>query len=100
MLPEAIVAEQDVVPRHIGEHRVRPVKHGRLNKDELCVAELQRIAGLHRDKIPVLMIEAAQNRLTLLRAVNRCIRNLPHQSRQGTAVIIFVMIHDDAVNVF
>ncbi|MPN57381.1 hypothetical protein SDC9_205075 [bioreactor metagenome] len=58
MLAESVVAEQDVLTRHIGEHGIRPVKHGRLNKYQFASAQVQGIPGLYRHKVPVLVVMA------------------------------------------
>ena len=47
-----------------------------------------------------MMIEAAQDGFPFLGAVNRRIRDFPHQCRQSAAVVIFVVVHDDIVDVF
>lgn len=74
MLTKTVVAEKDVFTGHIGEHRVRPVEHGGFDEDELAAAQIQGIAGLDVDEVPVLMIEAAQDGFPFLGAVNRRIR--------------------------
>ncbi len=100
VLTKTVVAEKDVFTGHIGEHRVRPVEHGGFDEDELAAAQIQGIAGLDVDEVPVLMIEAAQDGFPFLGAVNRRIRDFPHQCRQSAAVVIFVVVHDDIVDVF
>ena len=99
MLAESVIAEEDVFTGHIGEHRIGPVQHRCFDEDELAASEVQRIAGLDIDEVPVLVIQAAQDGFPFLRAVNRRVRDFTHQGRQGAAVIVFIMVHDDIVDV-
>ena len=98
MLAKTIIGKEDILTRHISEHRIRPMQHGSFNENQLMGPKIQGIPRLYIDKIPVLMIKTAQDGFSLLRAVNRRIRNFCHQGRQGTAVIVLIMVHDDIVN--
>ena len=98
MLAEAVVAEENIFPGHVGEHGVRPVQHGRFDENKFGVAQVQGVAGLYIHKIPVLMIVPADNAFAFFGAVNGHIRNLPHQGRQGAAVIDLVVVHDYVID--
>ena len=100
VLTETVVAEEDVFAGHISEHRIRPMEHSGFDEDELAVAQVQGIAGLDVDEVPILVIEAAQDGFPFLGAVNRRIRDFPHQCRQSAAVVVFIVVHDDIVDVF
>ena len=45
------------------------------------------------------MVETLYNIFTFLGAVNRCLRYLAHQGWQGSAMVIFVVVHDNVVNI-
>ena len=99
VLAESVIAEEDIFAGHIGKHRIGPVQHRGFDEDELAASEIQRIAGFYIDEVPVLVIQTAQDGFPLFRAVNRCVRDFTHQGRQGTAVIVFIVIHDDIIDV-
>ena len=99
MLAETVVGEEDApVSRPVCEHRVRPVEHGRLDECEGAAGKFQFVPGLDIHKVPVLMIVAADDGLPLFRAVDGGVGNLPHQFRQGAAVVGLVVVHDYAVD--
>ena len=97
VLPKGVVAEKNVFSRHIGEHGVGPVKHLRFHKNQLAVSDLERVAGFHGHKVPVLMVVAFQNLCAVGRAVNRRIRNFTHQLRQSAAVVDLVVVHHNVI---
>ena len=99
MLAETVIAKEDVFTAHVTEHGVRPMEHGRLDKGERRLPEIEGIPRLDRYIFPILVVVAFQNFNAVRRAVDRRIRDLPHQGGQRTAVIHLVMLHDDRVDV-
>ena len=101
MLAKGIVAEEDVVPGHIGSHAVGPVKHPHLHKDQfLAVAQIQFIPGFHHFEVPIFMVLTLQGFYSVFGTVDRCIGNVLHQFRQCTAVIYFPVIGNDVIYFF
>lgn len=98
MLAEPVVTEKDFLTCHVREHRIGPVKHRRFDENEFAVAEIKRISRIDGDEVPILMVMAADNRFALFGTVNGRIRNLLHQKRQRPAVIAFIMIHNDVID--
>ena len=99
MLPETVVAEQYVFARHICEHGIRPVEHGRLDKSEAAFSYIELIACLHVYEIPILMIQTSHYAFTFFGAVYGRVRYLAHELRQRSAVIVLVVVHDNIIYV-
>ena len=99
VLAEGIIGEQDVVAGHVGEHRVGPVEHRRLDEGQRVLADVERVTRLDVDIVPVLVIVTAQDGLTFLRAVDGRARNLAKQFRQCAAMVYLVVVHHDVVDV-
>ena len=84
MLAETVIAKEDVFTAHVTEHGVRPMEHGRLDKGERRLPEIEGIPRLDRYIFPILVVVAFQNFNAVRRAVDRRIRDLPHQGGQRT----------------
>ena len=87
MMAKGVVAEEEVIAGEITEHAVRPMQHGGRDKSQLLVAQAQGVAGFHHLEIPVLMIIAGERLHPVGRAIDRRIRDVPHQFGQSPTVI-------------
>lgn len=100
VLAEGVVAEQHGVAAEIGHHAVGPVQHRRFDEHQLlAIADVQAVAGLHRDEVPVRLVVMAGDRIDGIGgAVDRCARDVRHQLGQRAGVVLFGMVDDDVID--
>ena len=100
VLSKCIHGEEDVIPGHIGSHGIWPMKHLHLHKDKfLAISDVKLISCVHGMEIPAMLaVLSLQTLNSLLGAVDRCIRDLRHQCRQGACVILLTVLHDDGID--
>ncbi len=73
--------------------------HRCLDEGERVLADGELVACLDVLKVPVLVVQSAQDALRLLRAVYGCVGNLAHQHGQCAAVVALAVVYHDGVDV-
>ena len=98
VLTKGIVGKEDRVSGKIFHHAVRPVQHRRLDEDQFLFPERQFVPRLDYLEIPVLMIMALQGFHSVCRAVNRLVRDVPHELGQRAGMVRLRMIGDHVID--
>ena len=79
VLPEAVIAEENVLAVHVGKHGVGPVEHGRFDECERALAYVECVACLHCHEVPVLVIVSLDDSLALGGAIDGHIGDEAHE---------------------
>ena len=101
VLAEGVIREHDAaVAVIVSEHRVGPVHHRHLYEGQRVLSQGERVACLHVDEVPVLVVVSAYDGLALLCAVDGRAGNLTHEFWQCAAMVDFIVVHHDEIDVF
>ena len=98
VLAEGVVRYEDIVPRQIREHAVRPVEHRRLDEDEIVVPDIDPVSRRHLPEFPVLVVMPRDARRSLPRHDDLRVRRMTHDRGERPRVVGLGVVRDDDVD--